>query len=143
MKKSYLLLILFCFGLKTMGQNISVDNDSVFILIDPKYNELYSFSKKSNRSLMIKILKYDKRGLGFETQTKEPEDHEIVVVTAHPYVPHYYEFDSYQGPKEIQSTEGLKLFSIEDVSRHDKNVWRNYRAPFFFIEKLHSGNCRV
>ncbi len=55
-----LLIILFCFGLKMVGQNVSVENDSVFILIDTKYKELYSFGKNYNQRKTIKILKYDK-----------------------------------------------------------------------------------
>ena len=138
-----LLIILFCFSLKTVGQDRNVSNDSIFILIDRQFKELYSFSKKNNRSATIKILDWDKRGLGFETQTKELEDHEIEVVTAQPPPSNYINFHSYSRPKETQYIKGLKIFSIEDVSRHDKNVWRNIYDYFYFIEKLDSCNYLI
>lgn len=137
-----LLIILFCLGFKMMGQNLSVDNDSVFILIDPIYNEIYSFSNEKG-SVTIKILKYDKRGLGFETQTKELEDHEIVVVADHPLTPNYYEFRTSIRPIETTSIKDLKTVSIEDISKNDNNVLRNYRGDFYFIEKLDSGDYQI
>ena len=91
----------------------------------------------------IKILEYDKRGLGFETQTKELEDHEIVVVTDQPPPSNYIEFHTYSRPKETQYIKGLKIFSIEDVSKRDKNVWRNIYDYFYFIEKLDSCNYLI
>ena len=140
-----LLIILFCFGLKTVGQDRNVSNDSIFILIDPQFKELYSFSKETNGSpIAIKILHYDKRELGFETQTKELKDNEIVIVPE--AGSNYIEFLPRPNPKETSSIKDLKTFTIEDVSKGDKNVWGVWQKTsgyFYFIEELESGNYLI
>lgn len=147
-----LLIILFCSGLKTAGQDRNVSNDSIFILIDPQFKELYSFNKEWLES--IKIMKYDKRGLPYEIPKKIYEDHEIVIVTDIPPPSNYVKFVATPWQKETSSIKGLKTYSIldlskaisssnKDVSKADESVWRSPTGDFYFIEKLDSGNYLV
>ena len=151
-----LLIILFCFGLKTVGQNPYVGNDSIFILIDPQFKDLYRFNKPINKVETIKILKYDKRGLPFEIPRKRAEGDEIVVFyddTPSNYVKFFstsWQFEK----KETSSIDGLKTYSIEDlskaissnnkdISKEVQNVWSRPWDFFYFIEKLDSGNYLI
>lgn len=120
----------------------NLNKDSVFVIIDySKNNNLFKFEKgKNNNQAKIKILHFDKRHKGFLNEKKQQSNKDIILINPEPNNINYYEFICNTSPINIPNIKNLTVFSIEDVSKNRKEVWREYPYVIFFIEKL---NCEA
>lgn len=136
MKKLFLYLTVLNMQYSTFGQNAT--NDDVYIMIDEeKYSDLYIFDKESERA-NIKIIDFDKRHQGFEVKSKPVSDDDIVIVRPQPNSI-FTEFVAKEPPKILHTIDNLKVFTIEDVRKGDKNIWQKHPYYFHFIEEQKEG----
>lgn len=63
---------------------------------------------------------------------------DVIIVKPEPNEIDYYEFVSKHPPTEVSLIKKNKVYCIEDISKNNKNVWREYPYIISFIEKL---NC--
>jgi hypothetical protein len=137
MKKLVILFSFFSIGV------FSQKTTNIYVLIDKQnYGNLYAFEKLKNKA-KIKILHYEKRKEGFKTESKTKTKDDIIKVKSQPIAENYYEFNSIGCPKKFDNIEGLNIYSIEDVSKHNKKVWHKYPYTIFFLEKLKSGKYNL
>jgi len=137
MKNLFIYLIILSSSIKMNCQQLN--NKSIFVMIDSIQNEqLFILEKnKNNVYANIRILKYDKRKEGFNNkETKIKSKNDIIQVNPEPNIINYYEFRANNPPQKLNSLKGLKLNSIQDVSKNKKNVWSKYPYTIFFVEKL-------
>ncbi len=136
-------LLLLLMSIQMNSQN--TNTDTVFVLIDKIQNKnLYIFEKgKNNKSAKIKILHYDKRNEGFKRIKQIKANKEIIQVKSEPNDNIYYEFVSNNSPKSVENINGLKVYSIEDVSKNNKKVWSEYPYIIFFIEQLECSTYNI
>ena len=130
MKRLILLLLLLCIE-AINGQN---NNEQSFIIIEPnRYNDLYLFDKDNDKA-KIKVIYYDIRKEGFNNNKRNSKN-DIIKVKPKPNS-NFYEFNSKFPPKIINSISGLKIYSIEDVSKNNKEIFQNNQSSFYFLEQV-------
>lgn len=109
------------------------NNNQMFIVIEKgKHDNLYLFDNDDIKA-NIKVLYYDSRKEGFISKKKSKLKEDIIVVKSEPST-NYYEFNSQQPPEMMKSISGLKVYSIEDVSKNNMELFQNNQQYFFFIE---------
>lgn len=121
---------------------VSQEKPAFHVLIyNTQDKDLFIFDKnEKNTFAKIKIIYHDKKGIGFADK-KEIKTDEIVIVKSQPNS-RYYEFKSVDSPVTINTLDKLKLFSIEDISRH--KLWNNnYLHSIIFVEKVKKDSYRL
>lgn len=107
--------------------------NEIYIKIDnEKDDELFELNK-SEESINLRVIFFEKRDEGFKKRTVKKND-EIVIVEPLPNE-NYYEFNSFGRPKKVKSINKFDYYNIIDISKH--KVWNDkYPHKMIFIEKL-------
>jgi hypothetical protein len=135
MKKNILILLFL-----SINYNVNAQSKNIYVIIDNKYEEFFKFKKENDPYFSsIKVLKYDKRDKGFNKKENSQKKNDIIVVLKQPIENNYYEFQSYDKPKEEKNINLLKIYSIEEISRNIEpihKIWTDSDYSIVFIEKI-------
>jgi hypothetical protein len=139
------LLFTLFFTLLNLGANCqNTYVDSIFVMIDTSINkDLFLFKKRIKYpGASIKILMHARKNEGFQKKTYKKNKNRIV--NPRLVFEPYYEFESYKSPRQVENLNGLQIYSIEDVSKGDKQVFNgNQPRNFIFVEKLKNSNYNL
>lgn len=115
----------------------SQNEEKVYIILDN--SNLYEIIKKEN-SATLKIPFYSQRAnWKKENSKKTNKDNEEVVVVSPIPNKKYYTFHSIKAPEKRTNINEINAFSVIDVSKENKMVWKKYPHKMIFIEKV---NCK-
>lgn len=133
-----LKVLKFIFMLFVTNIIFSQDKDKVYVILDD--NSFYRILKKEY-SATLKIPHYNYKDSWNKEKSKNTNrnNDEIVKVEAIPNKK-YYRFYSIKKPIKKSNIDNISTFSIIDVSKENKMVWKKYPYEMIFIEKVDCEN---
>ena len=130
-----LRIIKFVFVILLINNVFSQNKEKVYVILDNE--SLYKITKKE-KSATIEIPYYNFKNDWNKEKSNSIKDKDYIVnVEVIPNKKHYT-FYSIKEPIKKSNVNKINAFSVVDVSKDDKKVWKKYPYEMIFIEKI---NC--
>lgn len=133
-----LKLLKFTFILFMSSNIFGQNKEEVYVILDN--NSFYEIIKKQgSATLEIPYYTYKKGWNKENSKNSKKSNNDIVKVEAIPNEKSY-RFHSIKNPTKKSNIDEISTFSVVDVSKGNKSVWKKYPYEMIFIEKLDCEN---